>query len=209
MYSLTRAWTIFLCKTLERQQKFIYWVCNSIQLRCSSAYWIYYRFERENNSLEISWPSEVLAYILLFSSSREIQEDTGYFFSHSKAKVHSQPLSCRVQWVFFNKTEDTRAMGDSLWMLIKGDMWWRSSFILKSLDNLILTFSYVLAVVCIHNSLACCLFSPYFHFITISHWFWEPPGLPRISQRAFLVKRILKFHMNHREAHSALLCILM
>lgn len=80
---------------------------------------------------------------------------------------------------------------------------------LRSLDNLILTFSYVLAIVYMHSSLACCLFPLYFHFVPLSHWFWEPLGLPHISQTTFQVKKICKFHMNHSEAHSALLCILM
>lgn len=130
VYSLTRAWTIFLWKTLERQQKFIYWVCNSIQLRCSSAYWIY-RFERENNSLEIHGP--VRSWLTFCCSPQaEKSKRIPVTFSHvvEQKYIHSHSAAgcSEVFWIrlkilglFMNANQGRYVINEQFYPQVRGE----------------------------------------------------------------------------------------
>lgn len=139
------------------------------------------------------------SWLTFCCSLPQAEKSKSILFSHTRAKVHSQPLSCRYQscgWLFVKAKQGRWIIKEQFYPQVHGKPY---PYLQLCTCN---------CVYAMQNSLACCLFSLYFHFVPLSHWFWEPPGLPHIPQTTFLVKKICKFHMNCSEAHHALPCIL-
>lgn len=152
---------------------------------CNCVSWIHYRPGGENSRMAVSWSSEVLAELLLFSSSRGIEEDAGYLFSHITAKVYSYKRSCAL--LFFLIKLQIVGLWVALYECWVGEIYHKST-VLSSRPwtnfSSPLVMYLQLCTCIIHLPVACC-FAPCFLFVPPSHWFWEQPGLPHISQAAF------------------------